>query len=309
MTQKTTSNTKYVNGINLAYEIHGSKSNPVICLIHGLGSPLTAWPENFVELLVEQNLCVLLVDNRDVGRSQKMDHLKLPNMGLQWIKKKFGFKVAAPYELMDMMHDIKALLRVLKFYQVHVVGASMGGMIAQLLAIHSPHTVKSLTSIMSTTSNPSLPAASKAVLSHFALRQKSSSPEETLSFTMNTWRLIGSPKYPTTDHDLKSFTQRLIERGIHAAGTARQALAIMAAPSRVSQLQELAVPCLVIHGEDDPLVPLQGGIDTAEAIPGADLHILNGMGHDLPKQLHKTIQQLITDHIHSVEITRSKPSA
>lgn len=281
------------NGINIAYEFYGDENAPVILLIHGLGMPMTAWPMAMVNKLVEKGFRVLRIDNRDQGQSQKFDHLKTPNVVWQFIKFKLGLPVSCPYPLTDMMKDVVATLDALNIDKVHVVGASMGGMISQLLAIHAPARVKTLTSIMSTTGNRKLPAAKKDVMDKVMAKPSSSTVEGVVEYHMNVWKAISSPGFPTSEEDLKAYVQGLLDRGVSEHGTTRQLLAIIATPSRVKDLAKLTIPSLVIHGSDDPLVRVEGGIDTANAIPNAQQHIIEGMAHDLPVQLHDEICGLI----------------
>lgn len=274
-----------VNGIDIAWERHGCETDPVICMVHGLGMPLTAWPAALIQDLVGRGYCVITMDNRDIGQSQLMSQYGVPNIVLNGLKRKFGLHVNAPYRLDDMADDTAALLRELGVERAHVVGVSMGGMIAQLLAIHEPDLVASLTSIMSTSGNRHLPGPDSEVARHIFSRPVSRSKEDRLAFSMKTWRMISSPAYTSDPVEREAFILRNMERGVTAAGIGRQTLAIMAAPSRVRQLRKLNVPSLVIHGREDRLVRVACGEDTAHSIPGAKLHVFPGMGHDLPEPL------------------------
>lgn len=283
------------NDIEIAYELWGSPAAPVLVLIQGLGMPLTAWPPKLVELLVEQGFRVLLFDNRDIGHSQMID-VRTPNIAWQFVRKMIRLRVKAPYRLVDMMNDTDQLMQGLNIDSAHVVGISMGGMIAQLLAIHRPARVMSLVSIMSTTGNRRLPGPERSVRRHMMSRPEFDTPQARLEFGMKTWRLIGSPGYPTSDRDCRETLDRISTRGSPPAGMARQMLAILETGSRVKALRSLDVPTLVIHGDSDPLVPLAGGVDTAQAIPGARLEVVPGMGHDLPAQLLEKLAGLIAAH-------------
>jgi pimeloyl-ACP methyl ester carboxylesterase len=293
-------------GTKIAYELYGDKTAPVILLIHGLGMPMTAWPMSMIESLVQKGFCVLIMDNRDQGQSEKFDHLKVPNMVWQFIKLKIGLSVSCTYSLLDMMNDVKGVLDALRIQQVHVVGASMGGMIAQLLTLEFPDRVKSLTSIMSTTGNPKLKGPTRAVSSHLMAKPKLKTPETLMAYNVKTWQLIGSPDYPTETSEIKAFVQRLMDRGMSTAGTARQMLAILSASDRTHRLAGLTLPCLVIHGTDDPLVRVEGGIETAHAIPNAKLHLIKGMGHDLPLVLQSQVCDLITSLAETTEAELKK---
>lgn len=285
------------NGIDLAYERHGDPTHPVVLLIQGLAAPLSAWPSRFIDCLVAQGFHVVRFDNRDMGQSQKIDDAGIPNIATLAIKNFLRIPVQSPYSLEDMMRDTDALLGELNIEQAHVVGASMGGMIAQLLAIHKPERVQSLISVMSTSGNRSLPKVRWRVSKQLMRRPKSSSRQDQVAFNMQTWRIIGSPAYPYSDDYLKDFTRAILERGIHRPGVARQMAAVLTAPSRVGDLARVSAPTLVIHGDADPLVRVESGIDTANAIPNAQLKIIPGMGHDLPPELIDEVVADIAQHI------------
>lgn len=284
-----------VNGVNISWEMHGPGSGPVICLIHGLGMPLSAWPDTFLGGFVARGYRVITMDNRDIGQSQLMSSMGVPSFLINGLRRQFGLSVNAPYRLEDMMADTAALLRSLDVSSAHVVGVSMGGMIAQLLAIYEPGLVASLTSIMSTTSNRRLPGPEPEVARHIFSRPVSRTKEDRLAFNLKTWKMISSPAYPSDEAKRKQFILKNMERGVTAEGVGRQTLAIMEAPSRVRQLRQLDVPSQVIHGDVDRLVRIQCGEDTARAIPGARLHVFPGMGHDLPEPLIETFVGLIDD--------------
>jgi pimeloyl-ACP methyl ester carboxylesterase len=290
------------NGIDIAYEEHGDAGNPVLLLVQGLGMPLAAWPPAMIEGLVAEGFRVVTFDNRDIGRSQLMKEMKVPNMLWQTLRRKVGMKVKAPYQLSDMMRDVTGLLDALNIDAAHIVGVSMGGMISQLLAMHEPQRVKSLTLIMSSTSKRKLPGPGKAVTRHVMRGPKAPTDQARLAYHWKLWRLIGSPGYRLSDEELRGFLNRVFERGMTAAGTARQTLAIFAAPSRVTDLNKLAVPTLVIHGDSDPLIPVECGKDIANAIPGARIEIIEGMGHDLPVALNDRLNRLITRHAKASEL-------
>lgn len=288
-----------INGVEINYSLHGDLENPVVMLIHGLGQPAASWPEFFVDALLEHGFCVLTHDNRDMGKSQKFDHLGVPNIAKMVLRSRFGLSNKAPFTLEDMMRDSLGLLEHLQLNKVHVVGASMGGMIAQLLAINAPQHIQSLCSIMSHTGNPKLPTPKLKVMRQLLAKPKSWEFEDRLTFSMRTWRLIGSPAYPSNEEELRAYVSNILENGAHPAGTARQMAAILSATNRVEQLRQLQTPTLVIHGDADPLVHVAGGKETAESIANAKLEIIPGMGHDLPKQLNDKITQLIVEHINT----------
>lgn len=291
------------NGIEIAYEDHGHTDDPVLLMVHGLSMPLAAWPPALIEALVAMRFRVVTFDNRDIGWSQRFDHAEIPSIIVQGFRRIVGLPVKSPYHLTDMMRDTEGLLDALNIDSAHVVGVSMGGMISQLLTIHAPQRVKSLTSIMSTTGNRKLPGPSNAVTRHLLRGPSGPSPEEGFAYSRKMWRLIGSPAYRKSDQEMDLFLQRIFDRGITVEGRARQTLAILAAASRVPELKKINTPTLVIHGEEDPLVPVACGHDTARSIPGARITTIAGMGHDLPDALIPRFTDLIARHATTVEAT------
>ena len=287
--------------IKIAYEIHGDMNNPIIVIVQGLGMPLTATPPEFVSQLMERGYCLLLLDNRDIGRSDKIQQ-KPPNIIFQVIKYKLGLRVKYFYKLDDMMNDINNLLVKLNIETAHIIGISMGGMIAQLMAIHHPAKIKSLTSIMSSSGNPKLPGPSWKIAKFILKGSENKNINGSESFYQQLWRLIGSPKYPMLDDEIDSFVKRIVDRGMTAGGSVRQILAIMKSYNRVPQLNKLNVPTLVIHGEEDKLVPIECGVDTADAIKMSELWRIPGMGHDFPFELIDEFVNRISKHIQKTEM-------
>ena len=286
--------------IKLAYELHGNALNPVVIIVQGLGMPLTATPPELVIKLVEKNLCVLLIDNRDIGQSDIIDK-RPPNIIIEALKYKCGFSVNSFYSLVDMMNDINNLLISINVNTAHIIGVSMGGMIAQLMAIHHPKKIKSLTSIMSTSGNPKLPGphweVAKFILSG-AKNKNINSPE---AFYHRLWKLIGSPAYPRSSQELDEFVERIMSRGMTPGGSVRQILAILSSSNRCADLKKLSLATLVIHGNEDKLVPIECGLDTAKCIPNAELWQIPGMGHDFPYELLTEFTNKIAAHIHTAE--------
>ncbi len=274
------------NGITLEVETHGDPANPPLLLIMGLGAQLTLWPIEFVEALVARGFYVVRFDNRDIGLSTKFTHAGRPNFVSLVLKTKIGLKPRLSYHLTDMAADAVALLDAMGLPQAHVVGVSMGGMIAQLVAATYPERVLSLTSIMSTTSNPKLPPPGKAAL---AALNAPVPPEGGVDAYVEVGQMraaaIGSPGYPP---DLERQRKRLAAeytRAFHPTGPVRQYAAILADGDRRKRLKKITAPTLVIHGEDDPLITVHGGQDTAASIAGARLITYPGMGHDIPLAL------------------------
>jgi pimeloyl-ACP methyl ester carboxylesterase len=288
-----------VNGVDIAYQLHGNAIHPTLLLIHGLSTPLTGWPRTMIDAFVAANFQVLLLDNRDVGFSEQFEHMPIPNMAWIITKLKLGLSIKTPYQLEDMMQDVIALLDALNLAEVHVVGASMGGMIAQLMAIHHPQRVNTLTSIMSTTGYKKLPAIEKNIRETIMQKPASTDYKGRMAYHVKKWQVIGSPDYPSSDTYLNEYVDSMLQRGITAKGTMRQMLAIMAASNRENALSKLDMPSLVIHGDRDGLVNLAGGKATAAAIPNATLKTYPGMGHDFPVELIPNIVDDIVAHVNT----------
>jgi pimeloyl-ACP methyl ester carboxylesterase len=286
--------------IKLAYKLYGNPSDPVVIIVQGLGMPLTATPPKLVKNLVKKSLCLLLIDNRDIGQSDIID-IKPPNIILEALKYKCGFPVNSCYSLKDMMNDINNLLESINVDNAHIIGVSMGGMIAQLMAIHHPGKIKSLTSIMSTSGNPKMPGPHWDVAKFILSGTKNKNINSPVSFYHQLWRLIGSPVYPRSSSELDEFVDRIMSRGMTPGGSIRQILAILSSSNRCADLTKLNLPTLVIHGDKDKLVPVECGIDTAECIPNAKLWLIPGMGHDFPYELLTEFTNRIADHLHSAE--------
>ncbi|HEX4816812.1 MAG TPA: alpha/beta hydrolase [Nonomuraea sp.] len=269
------------NGIEIAYESFGPPSGRPLLLIMGLGTQLLHWDEEFCRLLVDQGHQVVRFDNRDTGLSTHFHAAGVPRPG-----------TPAPYLLDDMADDAIGLMDALGWPSAHVAGASMGGMIAQAMAVRHPGRVLTLTSIMSTPGPEVAPptAAAAAVLMSAAPPDRAAVLEQAL----RTWSVIGSPGYALDRERITTLTGLAYDRCFDPAGTARQLAAIMASGGRTEALARLTIPALVLHGEDDPLVPVEGGRATAAAIPGARLVTYPGMGHDLPRALWPAVVAEIT---------------
>ena len=282
------------NGITLEYESLGDADRPPVLLIMGLGMQLVSWPDPFCQGLVQRGLRVLRFDNRDCGLSQKMDHLGKPRLLRTLMRARLGLAPRAPYGLDDMALDSVALLDVLGIRQAHVVGASMGGMIAQLIAARHPQRVLSLTSIMSSTGARYLPQPKARIRRQLLRRPRDPSDVEAVTqHLVRMFTLIGSPGYPTPPEELNERIRRTVERGYHPAGVARQLVAVIANGDRSPRLGRITCPALVIHGRADPLVPFACGVDTAVKIPNSRLVAIDGFGHDFPPQLFERMVDLI----------------
>ena len=267
------------NGIEIAYEQIGDRDAPPLLLVMGLGMQLIHWDLELCEVLAERGFRVIRFDNRDAGLSTKIDSPPPPVM-----RAMAGIGPRAPYLLSDMAADAFGLLDRLGIERAHVAGASMGGMIAQTMAIERPERVLSLTSIMSTTGDRRSGLPKLRVLS-VLMRRAPAGRDAYVEHFVRVFRMIGSPAYPPDEARAREVAAATYDRGDHPAGTARQIAAIMASGDRTARLRELHVPATVIHGTDDPLVPFRGGLATARAIPGAELVAIPGMGHDLPREL------------------------
>jgi pimeloyl-ACP methyl ester carboxylesterase len=292
----TTANT----GIEIFYEDTaergGDPANEVILLVMGLGAQLTLWPDEFVDALVGEGYRVIRYDNRDIGLSQKMEGERAPSLATQVLRKKFGWPARVPYTLTDMAHDGIGLLDALNIKAAHVVGASMGGMIAQLMAVHHGARLLSLTSIMSTTGNGKLPQAEKNAMDALIAPLKGMDEETLVAHGLNIARNIGSPGFPFDPDQQRDRVLRNIRRSVYPPGLPRQLAAIIDDGCRRSRLADVRVPTLVLHGEDDPLVKLAAGEDTAASIPGARLVTIPGWGHDIPLPLVERVAGEIVSH-------------
>lgn len=284
------------NGIQLAYDEFGQPDHPAILLIMGLGTQMIAWPEAFCRGLAARGYRVIRFDNRDIGLSQKMDGGRVPHLLKMAAYSRLNLPLDVPYRLQDMALDAICLLDALDIDSAHIVGASMGGMIAQLIAGHFPFRVLSLTSIMSSSGRRSLPGARRNVALHMLRRPASADPVALQEHAIRTWRLIGSPHYQPSDAALRDKLSQSYQRSHYPAGHARHMAAIMASGDRVKVLKKIVAPTLVIHGKADPLVPVAAGIDTARLVRGARLELFDGMGHDLPTPLLPTFVDLISEH-------------
>lgn len=285
------------NNIELAYDETGDRGAPAIVLIMGLGTQMIAWPDNFCRGLADRGFRVVRFDNRDVGLSTKMEAARPVQISAALGRAMTGQPVDAPYTLDDMASDTVGLLDALDIGRAHVVGASMGGMIAQIVAANHRERVLSLTSIMSSSGRPGLPPAKpEAMAALLAPRPDPADREQAIRHGMAVLRVVGSPGFPTPDGDLYNRVARSFDRSYYPAGVARQFVAVLAGGSRVDLLKRIDIPSLVIHGDSDPLVPVEAGKDTASLIPGATLRIVPGMGHDLAPGLVPILVEAIAGH-------------
>lgn len=283
------------NNITIEYDTFGKESDRPLLLIMGFGAQMTRWRPEFCELLADAGHYVIRFDNRDVGLSQKFGELGIPDMQKIAEEAAAGGNPSVPYTLFDMADDAAGLMDALGIDTAHICGASMGGMIAQCMAIKHGHRMRSMTSIFSSTGNPELPPATDAAMA--ALTSPAGTTlEEVLDRAVRNAKIIGSPAYPEPEDDVRERAKADYERSFYPEGTSRQFVAIGATGNRKPALQEVKIPTLVIHGKADPLVPVEGGIDTHEAIAGSKLRLYDGMGHNLSEPLWPEIVREITEH-------------
>jgi len=282
--------------IEIAYERFGSADAPPVLLIMGLGMQMNAWTDGFCEELVRHGLHVIRFDNRDVGLSTHMKNAPLPNLGAALM----GDVSSASYTLSDMAADTVGLLDALGLESAHLVGASLGGFIAQTTTLEHPARVRSLTSIMSSTGSPAVGQAKPQGLQVLAA-PPATSREEAIERALATFRIIGSPGF---EFDAEAVAERAgvaYDRGHDPLGQMRQLLAVFASGDRTPRLRSIKTPTLVIHGAEDVLIDVSGGRATAEAIPGAQLEVIDGMGHDLPRGLWPKVASSIASLVKRVE--------
>ena len=259
-----------------------TSGRPVVLLIMGLGMQLIAWPPAMVQAIADAGFRVLRLDNRDIGLSQHFDHLGTPSLLWEGLKFRLGWRIRPPYSMEDMAADTLGVLDALNIAKAHVVGVSMGGMVAQRLAVLAPSRLLSLSSIMSSSGARGLPEASPAVTRVLLSRPAGKGVQAAVDHTVRLLKAIGSPGFPTPDAELREKVAAAAQRSFRPQGVVRQMVAIAADGTRAAALAKVTAPTLVLHGRADPLVPMACGEDTARRIPGARFESIEGMGHDLP---------------------------
>jgi pimeloyl-ACP methyl ester carboxylesterase len=285
------------NGIEICYEVFGDAGSEPMLLIMGLGAQMIHWDDDFCWQLAARGFRVIRFDNRDIGKSSKMTGGKRLTP-VELLKQRFlKIPVAAPYKLRDMAEDVTGLMDVLGIPSAHLVGASMGGMIAQEMAISFPQRVRSLTSIMSTTGNPKVPPPTREAAAVLMAPPPATKEEYFVRFAQ-TWKILRVGSFPQDEALDRARAERTYGRGLNPAGVGRQLRAILASGSRKARLAQVKAPTLVIHGTVDPLVHPDGGKDTAASIPGAKLLMIEGMGHALPIPMWPEIIDAIDKHAH-----------
>lgn len=292
------------NGIRIEYDSFGDRGAEPLLLVMGLGGQMLLWEDSFCAALAERGHFVVRFDNRDIGLSTHFDSHGVPDPIALMTAAASGQPVSVPYTLDDMADDAVGLCDALGLGDAHFVGASMGGMIVQTVAIRHPARVRSLVSIMSTTGNPALPPARPEILA-LLMSPPPVGREAAIDASVEMWRKIGSPGFPFDEALIRARSALLYDRSNHPAGQARQLAAILAHGNRAPRLADVRAPALVIHGSDDPLVPVEGGQDTAASIPGAELLLIPGMGHDMPRAIFARLVDAISSHTHKAAVARA----
>jgi len=288
------------NNIEIEYETFGNASDNPLLLIHGLGSQMINWDEGFIQCLVDRGYFVIRLHNRDVGLSTKIEEAGEPDMMQAYLAIQAGKPFEPPYTLEDMANDAVGILDALNIEKAHICGVSMGGMIVQLLGLKHPTHVLSLTSISSTTGNPNIPRGDPEV-GKFMMTPAPSEREGYIKYYVKLRRLLyGS--FPYDEAKNREIAGRFFDRSFYPPGIGRQSLAIMVNGNRKSKLSSIKVPTLVIHGADDPVIPVEGGQDTHDAISGSELLIIERMGHSIPFEAWGQISDAIAKIAAKTEI-------
>jgi len=291
------------NGIRLEYDVSGPEDGAPLLLIMGFGTQMTGWPDEFRAMLTDAGLRVIRFDNRDVGLSQKWDGV-LPDMKAAQAALREGEAPDVPYTLADMAADAAGLLDALEIQSAHIAGASMGGMIAQLVALNHPAKARSLISIFSTTGDPSLPRSAPEAQAALMARAPSNSREDVIEHSLKGRRTYASTRFAFDEERLGALIGAAYDRGFYPEGPLRQWAAIMASPPRAERLKRLRIPALVLHGAADTLIPCAAGRHTADCIPGAEYHEIEGWGHDIPLGVIPELQEKIVPFVSTVEEMR-----
>ena len=282
-------------GIRLCYDTFGDEAAAPLVLIMGLGGQMIAWDDGFCAQLAARGYRVIRFDNRDIGLSTHLDDAGMPHLGSVMMATMQGRAVPAPYLLRDMASDTLGLLDHLGISRAHVVGASMGGAIAQMLAIEHPARLRSLTAIMASSGAPGLPQPTPAAMA-VLMRPPAANEAAYIESHARTWKVLRAGRFPEDEALDRGRAERSWARGLYPAGVARQMVSIIASGSRKAALVGVTVPTLVIHGNADPLIPLACGVDIADSVPGAKLVVIKGMGHAMPISMWPQILDAIAAH-------------
>ena len=282
------------NNIEIEYDTFGDPSGEPLLLIMGLGSQMISWVPEFCELFVQKGFYVIRFDNRDVGLSTKFDDAGVPNVMQVVTKARNGEKIDPPYTLEDMADDAVGLLDALNIEKAHVCGASMGSMIAQVVAYRHPSRVLSLVPIMGSTGNPELPEPKPEAMQVLMVPMPPKR-ERYIKESVKRWRVLWG-SYPYDEELRKKLAEQAYDRSYYPDGQTRQLVAILADGDRREKVKDIKVPTLVIHGKEDPLVPMEGGIDISKNIPGAKLLLIDKMGHSLPPEVWTQVVDAIAEN-------------
>jgi pimeloyl-ACP methyl ester carboxylesterase len=291
------------NGIELEYDTFGRASDRPLLLIMGLGAQMLQWDERFCEALAERGQFVVRFDNRDVGLSTKFDHAGIPDLGA--LMKPGADRSGVPYTLDDMADDAAGLIAALGLGSAHVFGASMGGMIAQTVAYRHAAKTRSLVSLYSSTGNPALPPSKPEAMA-VLMAPRPTDRAGAIEATVRAAQVTSGPGYPIAADYLRERAARMFDRSFTPAAAARHLAAVTAHGNRAPRLAAVTAPTLVIHGTADPLVPVEGGRDTAKSIPGAQLVEIEGLGHGIPPALWAQLADLVAAHTQKAEAARAR---
>ena len=285
------------------FEHRGARADPRVLFVHGLGCQLVQWPDSLIDGIVDAGFCAVMFDNRDVGLS---DGPAVPAPSVEALLAARGDPsgLTPAYTLSDMAGDVVALLDHLGQGGAHVIGLSMGGMIGQTLAIEHPERVYSLASIMSSTGNPDLPGPRDEVVGALIATVSGGDTETVVAQNIQAAKVFGGPHYDSEVHGIGRFARHAVERAHRPEGVTRQLAAILTAGDRRDALAGLTMPTLVIHGNADPLVPVEAGRETAAAVPRARFVEIDRLGHDLSEPVIGEIVDAVTAHLRAVEVRR-----
>jgi pimeloyl-ACP methyl ester carboxylesterase len=284
------------NGIEIEYETFGGAGNPAILLIMGLGGQLTLWPDDFCEALADRGFFTVRYDNRDVGLSTDFHSWGTADLAQATAEVVSGRTPRAPYLIKDMAADAVGLLDALAIERAHIVGMSMGGMIAQTVAGLYPQRTRSLVSIMSTSGRRGLPPSKPEAMRALLTRPENGEREVLVQHGIMLRSVISGPGYPTPDDELRALVERNVDRRYYPDGINRQYLAVLASGDRIDLLKTVAAPTLVLHGSDDPLIHPEAARDVASLVRGAKIEIFEGWGHDLPPGMTPLLVDRISSH-------------
>lgn len=283
------------NGVTIAYDTFGHEGDTPLLLIMGLGSQMILWDEDFCRQLASKGYRVIRFDNRDIGLSTTFNRMAVPDLTAVTETLLRGDVPLLPYTLDDMARDAVALLEALGHDSAHIVGESMGGMIGQIMAVHFPEHLRTLTTIMSSTGDPGLPPPKPEVLEILYAPFPTDRPGYVDAF-VRAFQVLSGLDTPVDNARARKWAEKSFDRGLNPPGVTRQYAAILAAGDRTTELKTVSVPTLVVHGNQDPLMPLECGRATAAAIPGARLEIIEGMGHALPVAVWPQVIAAIANH-------------